>query len=73
MKVVQTELSEEEYRLLKEQLEKENMSVKEGVRRVILEALEKNTEISPEDPFFEGKAGSSGKKEISERHDEYLH
>lgn len=73
MKVVQTELSEEEYRLLKERLEKEGMSVKEGVRRTILEALDRETAVSSDDPFFQDRSAGSGKKNVGEKHDNYLY
>lgn len=73
MKIVQTELEEEEYRLLKERLKEEGKTLKEGVRNAILEALDRRTAISPDDPFFQGKSASSGKRNVSEHHDDYLY
>jgi hypothetical protein len=51
-KVVQTELSEEEYRRFRAFAEKEGVSIKEALRRAAREYADERARPDPDDPFF---------------------
>jgi hypothetical protein len=51
-KVVQTELSESEYRRLRQLADEEDISLKEALRRATDAYLEVKDRPDPEDPFF---------------------
>lgn len=74
MKVVQTELNEEEYELLKEFVDSKGITMKEGLKEVIL-SLIKEERIKDDDPFFYigTKRRESNEEEVSEKHDRYIY
>ncbi len=73
-KVVQTLLEEEEYRALKDALEKKGLTIREGLKLAVEKLLESEFKIDPEDPFFTQKPiGKSGLGDLSEKHDKYLY
>ncbi len=51
-KVVQTDLEEEEYRLFKELLEKQRLSIREGLRLAIDKMVKEEVRVDPKDPFL---------------------
>ena len=71
-KVVQTELNETEYQLLKKVSEKRKMSLKGVLREAIIKYLEE-VEFTPEDPIFGPPSSKEGATDGSLKHDEYLY
>jgi hypothetical protein len=71
-KNVQTELPEEEYRLLVKAAKEKNISIKEGVREAVRQWIETSIPLS-EDPLFELKPVKTGVKTDSSRLDEELY
>ncbi len=69
-KNVQTVLKIREYEMLKEALKQERIPLKEGVREAILTWTRQRAGFNRDDPFFATKNLFSGKKDLSERHDE---
>jgi hypothetical protein len=51
-KVVQTELSEEEYRRFRAFADEEDVSIKEALRRAAREYVDERARPDPADPFF---------------------
>jgi len=73
-KVVQTDLEEEEYRLFKELLEKQRLSIREGLRLAIDKMVKEEVRVDPKDPFLSRKpVGKSGLGDLSTMHDAYLY
>ncbi len=73
-KVVQTDLEEEEYRLFKELLEKQRLSIREGLRLAVGRMVKEEVKVNPKDPFLNRKPlGKSGTGDLSAKHDEYLY
>jgi len=73
MKIVQTKLSDVEYKMLEEYARKSGKPIKEIVHEAILKFI---TKISPEDSIFTQPpaASKTGKHEkTSERHDKILY
>ena len=60
-KVIQTELADNEYQLLKETLAKRGLSIKEGVREAVHQWLGTQMPIA-EDPLFKIKPVQTGVK-----------
>jgi len=72
-KVVQTDLEEEEYRLFKELLEKQRLSIRDGLRLAIDKMIKEEVRVDPKDPFLSRKpVGKSGLGDLSTKHDAYL-
>ena len=71
-KVVQTELNETEYQLLKKVGEKRKIPLKGMVREAIIRYLEE-VEVTPEDPIFGPPSSKTGAKDGSIKHDKYLY
>jgi hypothetical protein len=73
-KVVQTTLDDEEYRILKEILEKRGLSLKEGLHIAVSQLLKEETKVDAKDPFLVRKpTGRSGRGDLSKAHDRYLY
>ena len=73
-KVVQTDIEEEEYRLFKELLEKQKLSIREGLRLAIDRMVKEEVIVDPKDSFLNRKPqGKSGLGDLSARHDKYLY
>jgi hypothetical protein len=58
-KVVQTELDDKEYMLLKEAVDKKGLSLKKGVREAVLQWVSTQIPVS-EDPLFKVKPVRTG-------------
>ncbi len=71
-KVVQTELEEKEYRLLKEAVDKQGLSLKRGVREAVLQWVSTQIPVS-EDPLFSVKPVRTGVETDSSKLDERLY
>lgn len=71
-KNVQTELPEEEYRLLVKAAKEKNITIKEGVREAVRQWIETRIPLS-EDPLFELKPVKTGVRTDSSRLDEELY
>jgi len=71
-KVVQTELEDKEYRLLKEAVDKQGLSLKRGVREAVLQWVSTQIPIS-EDPLFSVKPVKTGVETDSSKLDERLY
>nr|QNO55248.1 hypothetical protein AJDLPONB_00002 [Methanosarcinales archaeon ANME-1 ERB7] len=74
MKVVQAELDEEEYELLKEFVDSKGVTIKEGLKEVILSVIGEKR-IKGDDPFFYigTERCESDEEEVSEKHDRYIY
>ncbi|MFQ6075095.1 MAG: hypothetical protein ACE5Z5_03015 [Candidatus Bathyarchaeia archaeon] len=72
-KIVQTILSEDEYRKLKETVQKLDMSIREAAREAILEWTEEKSGIDPDDPIFKLKPIPYRDKAASTRVDEIVY
>jgi hypothetical protein len=74
MKIVQTELDEEEYELLKEFVDSRGVTIKEGLKEVIFSVI-KEKRIKSDDPFFHigAERHESDEEEVSEKHDRYIY
>jgi len=73
-KVVQTTLEDDEYRVLKEALNRKKLSLREGLRLAVAEFLKREVKVDPRDPFFTHRPiGRSGSKDLSTKHDKYLY
>lgn len=73
-KVVQTTLEEEEYRVLKETLDRKKLTLREGVKLAIAKFLKDEIKLDPRDPFFTHKSiAKSGLKDLSKEHDKYIY
>jgi hypothetical protein len=73
-KVVQTDLEEEEYRVFKELLDKERLSIREGLRLAVGRMVREKVKVDPGDPFLKRKPlGKSGLGDLSTKHDRYLY
>lgn len=73
-KVVQTTLEDEEYRVLKEALDRKKLTLREGLKLAVTEFLKREVKLDPGDPFFAHRpAGKSGLKDLSTKHDKYLY
>jgi hypothetical protein len=71
-KVVQTQLTKDEYDLFVEAVSKKGMSLQEGLRKAALAVVTSNFEVDPKDPFFKARS-SRGKRDLSANHDRYLY
>ena len=71
-KNVQTELPEEEYRLLVKAAKEKNITIKEGVREAVRQWIETSIPLS-EDPLFGLKPVQTGVKTDSSKLDEDLY
>jgi len=71
-KVVQTELEDKEYRLLKQAVDKQGLSLKRGVREAVLQWVSTQIPIS-EDPLFSVKPVKTGVETDSSKLDERLY
>ena len=71
-KNVQTELPEEEYRLLVKTAKENNLTIKEGVREAVRQWIETKIPLS-EDPLFGLKPVKTGVRTDSSRLDEELY
>ena len=71
-KVVQTELEEKEYRLLKEAVDKHGLSLKRGVREAVLQWVSTQIPVS-EVPLFKLKPVRTGVETDSSKLDERLY
>ena len=71
-KNVQTELPEEEYRLLVKTTKEKNITIKEGVREAVRQWIETSIPLS-EDPLFWIKPVHTGVKTDSSKLDEELY
>ncbi|NQT09456.1 hypothetical protein HQ586_10290 [Candidatus Bathyarchaeota archaeon] len=71
-KVVQTELEDKEYRLLKEAVDKQGLSIKRGVREAVLQWVSTQIPVS-EDPLFSVKPVRTGVETDSSKLDERLY
>ena len=71
-KNVQTELPEEEYRLLVKATKEKNITIKEGVREAVRQWIQTRIPLS-EDPLFELKPVKTGVRTDSSRLDEELY
>lgn len=71
-KVVQTELEDKEYRLLKEAVDKQGLSLKKGVREAVLQWVSTQIPVS-EDPLFSVKPVRTGVETDSSKLDERLY
>lgn len=71
-KVVQTELEDKEYRLLKEAVDKQGLSLKRGVREAVLQWVSTQIPVS-EDPLFSVKPVRTGVETDSSKLDERLY
>jgi len=71
-KVVQTELEDKEYRLLKEAVDKRGLSLKRGVREAVLQWVSTQIPVS-EDPLFKLKPVKTGVETDSSKLDERLY
>jgi len=73
-KVVQTDIEEEEYRLFKELLGKQKLSIREGLRIAIDRMVKEEVTVDPKDSFLTRKPrGRSGLGDLSSKHDKYLY
>jgi hypothetical protein len=74
MKVVQAELDEEEYGLLKEFMDSRGITIKEGLKELLLSVI-KERRTKGDDPFFYigTERCESGEEEVSEKHDRYIY
>ncbi len=73
-KVVQTDLEEEEYKVFKELLDKQRLSIRDGLRLAVDRMVKENVKVDPRDPFLRRKPlGKSGLGDLSTRHDKYLY
>lgn len=71
-KNVQTELPEEEYRLLVKAAKEKNITIKEGVREAVRQWIETSIPLS-EDPLFRLKPVQTGVKTDSSKLDDELY
>ena len=73
-KVVQTSLEEEEYRVFRDVLGKQKLSIREGLRKAVTKMLEEEVKVDPKDPFLVRRPrGKSSLGDLSAKHDEYLY
>jgi len=73
-KVVQTTLEDEEYRVLKETLDRRKLTLREGLKLAIAKFLKDEIKLDPRDPFFIHRSiAKSGLKDLSKEHDKYLY
>jgi len=73
-KVVQTTLEEEEFRVLKEALNRRKLTLREGLKLAITKFLKDEIKLDPRDPFFTHRSiAKSGLKDLSKEHDKYLY
>ena len=74
MKVVQAELDEEEYGLLKEFVDSRGVTIKEGLKELLLSVI-KERRTKGDDPFFYigTERCESDEEEVSEKHDRYIY
>lgn len=70
-KVVQTDLNENEYRLLKETVEKRGLTIKSGVRVAIRQWVRTQIPVA-EDPIFKLKPVSTGVRTDSSKPDKHI-
>ena len=74
MKVVQTSLSREEYKALREALAKKGMSIKEGLREAAINVISQELKLDSGDPFLSRKSSKgSGLGDLSDKHDKHLY
>jgi hypothetical protein len=71
-KNVQTELPEEEYRLLVKTAKEKNITIKQGVREAVRQWIETSIPLA-EDPLFELKPVKTGVRTDSSKLDEELY
>jgi hypothetical protein len=73
-KVVQTTLEEDEYKTLREVLNRKGLSLKEGLHLAVARLLQDEVKLDPSDSFLSRKpVGRSGRKDLSRAHDKYLY
>ena len=74
MKIVQTERDEEEYGLLKEFVDSRGVTIKEGLKELLLSVI-KEKRIKEADSFFYigTERCESCEEEVSEKHDRYIY
>ncbi|MHB8567116.1 MAG: hypothetical protein ACYC7D_06445 [Nitrososphaerales archaeon] len=67
-------MTRDEYELLVDALSKRGMNIQEGLRKAVLAMVDFDFKVSPNDPFFKIRAGSSGGiSDLSSNHDRYLY
>jgi hypothetical protein len=71
-KVVQTELPEEEYALLKKTAKEKNLSIKDGVREAVRQWIETKIPLG-EDSLFQLRPVKTGVRSDSSRLDEEIY
>ncbi len=74
MRIVQTEVSESEHRLLEEYAQRNSITIREALRQAIRKLVE--TGVDPKDPIFIGPPSSKRTGEAddeSARHDAYAY
>ena len=73
-KVVQTELSAEEYEQLRRVAEQEEKSLKELLREAATEYTRSHSELDPDDPLFRYEpSGTTGETVSAREADDYLY
>jgi hypothetical protein len=74
-KVVQTVLTESEYRALVETLKRKQLSIQEGLHDAAMKMVREQNKLDVNDPFFKHKPASkgSGLGDLSVNHDKYLY
>ncbi|MBS7651060.1 MAG: hypothetical protein QXI59_02150 [Candidatus Bathyarchaeia archaeon] len=72
-KIVQTILSQDEYKRLVETVKKLDISIREAVKEAILKWTEEKSGIEPSDPIFKLTAISYGDEEASTKVDETIY
>jgi len=72
-KIVQTILSEDEYRRLAETVKKLDVSIREAVKEAVLKWAEEKSGIEPTDPIFNLKPISYGDRMASTKVDETVY
>lgn len=70
-KVVQTDLDDNEYRLLKETVEKRGLTIKSGLRDAIRQWVRTQIPVA-EDPIFKLKPVSTGVRTDSSKLDKHI-
>ncbi|MEM2849673.1 MAG: hypothetical protein QXI36_05295 [Candidatus Bathyarchaeia archaeon] len=71
-KVVQTELEEKEYEILRKVIEEKGLTIKQGLREAIRQWVAMQTSLE-EDPLFNVKPVKTGVKTDSSKLDEALY
>lgn len=72
-KIVQTELNEPEYPLLRKLGEKRKATLKSVVREAVIKYLDEESTVTSEDPIFGPPCSKTGAADGSIKHDKYLY